>query len=137
MGFGSRDLHAHPCPRGAQIWARKLEFSKIDQNQACMYSTCRSQCPEHQDNFLFEIGLKLTELRVITRCPYMVASANFGYFCAIKWPNLNIFQWDLKFYMISTLELRWVKRQIFANWYGGTALNNWYGVVRGITGAQN
>ena len=108
---GFRDLHAHPCPRGAraQIWARKLEFSKIDQNQACMYSTCRSQCPEHQDNFLFEIGLKLTELRGITRCPYMVASANFGYFCAIKWPNLNIFQWDL-FYMISTLELHHISK---------------------------
>ena len=33
--------------------------------------------------------------------------------------------------------LRWVERQIFANWYGGTALNNWYGVVRGGTAAEN
>ena len=66
---GFRDLYAHPGPRGgrAQIWARKFEFSEIDQNQACGYSTCRSQCPEHEDNFLFEIGLKLTELRGVTR----------------------------------------------------------------------
>ena len=66
---GFRDLHAHPGTWGAhaQVWARKFEFLKVAQNQACEYSTSRSQCPEHEDNFLFEIGLKLTELRGITR----------------------------------------------------------------------
>ena len=107
---GFRDLYAHPGPRGgrAQIWARKFEFSEIDQNQACGYSTCRSQCPEHEDNFLFEIGLKLTELRGVTRRPYMGVSANFGYYCAIKWLNSNIFRWDL-LYMISTPKVHKIK----------------------------
>ena len=108
---GFWDLHAHPGPRGAhaRIWARKFEFPKIAQNQACGCSTCRSQCPEHEDNFLFEIELKLTELRGVTRLPYMGASTNFDYYCAIKWPNFNIFQWDL-FYMISTHKLHHISK---------------------------
>ena len=95
--------------RARQYTCAKFRLFKIGQTQACRYSTCRSQCPEHEYNFLFEIGLNLTKLRAITRCPYMDARANLGYYCAIKWPNFNIFQWDL-FYMISTLELHYISK---------------------------
>ena len=104
-------LHPTGRARGGHTHTRaqNFDFFKIGQNQACRYSTCRSQCPEHEDNFLFEIGLKLTELRDLTRCPYMGANGNLGYYCAIKWPNFNIFQWNL-FYMISTLKLHHISK---------------------------
>ena len=87
----------------------KFRILKIGQNQACRCSTCRSQCPEHEDNFLFEIGPKMTKLWTKTRCPYMGANGILGYYCAIKWPNFNIFQWNL-FYMISTLKLHHIPK---------------------------
>ena len=89
-----------PCP----FLGIKYEYLNVAQNQASKYSTCSSQCPEHEDNFLFEIGHKMTKLRANTLCPNMGASANFGHFCAIRWPNINIFQWDLG-YMICTPKL--------------------------------
>ncbi len=99
-----------PAGTHAHIWAcPKSTYLKIGQNQACRYSTCRSRCPEHEDNFLFEIGRKLTELRAMARCPYMGARANFGRFWAITWPNFNIFEWNL-FYMINTLELHHISK---------------------------
>ena len=52
--------------------------------------------------------------------------------------NKKLASWIRYFnFQLRRFRLRWVERQIFANWYGGTALNNWYGVVRGGTGAEN
>ena len=60
-----------------------------NQNQACGCSTCRSQCPEHEDNFLFEIGLKLTELRGITLLRAKATLSHLepllGYISKIHW----------------------------------------------------
>ena len=60
-----------------------------NQNQACGCSTCRSQCPEHEDNFLFEIGLKLTELRGITllraKATLSHLESLLGYISKIHW----------------------------------------------------
>ena len=108
---GFWDFRAQPVARGGHPYTRaqNFDFFKIGQHQACRYSTCRSQCPEHEDNFLFEIGPKMTKLWTKTRCPYMGVQANFGYFCAIEWPNSNIFQWNL-FYMISTLKLHHIPK---------------------------
>ena len=74
-----------------------------------MYSTCASWCPEHGDTFLFEIGLKMTELWTITRLVASGRETNFGHFWVIKWSNINIFQWDL-FYMISIPKLHYISK---------------------------
>ena len=110
FGYVSGPSHpSGPAGRPRPNLGAIIRILNIDQNQACGCSTCRSQCPEHEDNFLFEIGLKLTELRGLTRCPYMGANGILGYYCAIKWPNFNIFQWNL-FYMISTLKLHHIPK---------------------------
>ena len=108
---GFRDLCTFLALRGghAHFWARKFEYPKIGQNQAPRYYTCSPLCPEHGDTFLFEIGLKLTELRAIPRCPNMGVRREFDRFWAIKWPNINIFQWDL-FYMISIPKLHHISK---------------------------
>ena len=108
---GFRDLHANLVLWGgrAHFWARKFEYSKIGHNQAPRYSTFSPLCPEHRDTFLFEIVLKMTELRAITQCPNMGVRREFDHFWVIKWPNINIFQWDL-FYMISIPKLHHISK---------------------------
>ena len=86
---GFWDFRAQPVARGGHTHtrARNFEFFKIGENQACRYSTCRSQCPEHEDNFLFEIGPKMTKLWTKNVCPYMDASPNFDLIMAPECPK--------------------------------------------------
>ena len=47
----------------------------------------------------------MTELWALTRCPNMGAGAILALKSALKWANINIFQWNL-FYMIGMHKLQ-------------------------------
>ena len=57
--------------------AENLKFAKLTQNAAIWCSNESSQCPDDEGNFLFGIGLKMTELRRKTCCQNMVAIPDF------------------------------------------------------------
>ena len=89
----------------AQIWAENLAFLFLAQKWSIGYSIDSSWSPEHSHIKIIEIGPKMTELWALTRCPNMGAGAILALKSALKWANINIFQWNL-FYMISMHKLQ-------------------------------
>ena len=83
---------------------RQMLFLFLAQYYANRGLSERSRSPEYQDIKIFEIGWKMTELWALTRCPNMGADTILALKSALKWANINIFQWDL-FYMISRHKL--------------------------------
>ena len=99
-GFGTRApirAWATPIPIYGH---RQMIFLFLAQYYANRGLSERSRSPEYQDIKIFEIGWKMTELRALTRCPNMGAGAIMALKSALKWANINIFQWDHS-YMIS------------------------------------
>ena len=79
------------------------KMATFDRKVQIQFSLHQSIRLDEQIHLLFlfvQIGPKMTEIWAETYTPKYGASADFDIYRAIKWPNFNIFGWDLR-YMIS------------------------------------
>ena len=67
---------------------------------------------------IFGIGLKLTELRAKTVCPYMGGGPYFDLIMATECPKYNIFWWNL-FYMLDRHKLHIIAKYQLSNYWNG------------------
>ena len=99
-----------PRPLGASLAATPIFGPKMPKplkkhpTHDLWCSTGRYHSPGLRDILKFEIGWKMTELWPKNVCPYMGICAEIGHFWPISWPNINIFERN-QFYMIITTVL--------------------------------